>query len=170
VALVERSLMGGDCLNVGCVPSKSVIRTARAWHEARRAAEQFGGPRAEGDGDFAAAMHRLRAVRSHFAPVDGAPRFTALGVDVFLGQARFTGPDAVQVDDGGAGATLRFRRAVVAAGARAAVPDVPGLAESAYYTNETISRSTAALSTWWCWAAGRSGASWRRRSRGWARA
>ena len=134
VALVERSLMGGDCLNVGCVPSKSVIRAARAWHEARGAAERFGGPRVEGDGDFAAAVGRLREVRAHFAPVDGAPRFAGLGVDVFLGQARFTGPDAVEVG----GRTLRFRRAVIAAGARAAVPDVPGLAESAYYTNETI--------------------------------
>ncbi len=134
VALVERSLMGGDCLNVGCVPSKSVIRAARAWHEARTARARFGGPAAEGDGDFAAAMARLRAVRAHFAPVDGAPRFRGLGVDVFLGQARFAAPDAVEVG----GRRLRFRRAVVAAGARASVPDVPGLAESAFYTNETI--------------------------------
>ncbi|GJG86908.1 mercuric reductase [Gemmatimonadetes bacterium T265] len=134
VALVERSLMGGDCLNVGCVPSKSVIRAARAWQDARAAAERFGGPRAEGDGDFAAVMERLRGVRAGLAPVDGAPRFRGLGVDVFLGDARFVGPDAVEVD----GARLAFRRAVIAAGARAAVPDVPGLRDSAYYTNETI--------------------------------
>ncbi len=134
VALVERSLMGGDCLNVGCVPSKSVIRAARAWGEARGAAERFGGPAVAGEGNFAAAMARLRAVRAGMAPVDGAPRFRSLGVDVFLGDARFVGPDAAEVD----GARLHFRRAVVAAGARATVPDVPGLRESAYYTNETI--------------------------------
>ncbi len=134
VALVERSLMGGDCLNVGCVPSKSVIRAARAWHDARRAAERFGGPRADGDGDFVAAMERLRDVRAGLAPVDGAPRFRELGVDVFLGDARFVAPDAVEVD----GARLTFRRAVIAAGARAAVPDVPGLRDAPYYTNETI--------------------------------
>ena len=138
VALVERSLMGGDCLNVGCVPSKSVIRAARAWHEARAAAGRFGGPRTAGDGDFAAAMGRLREVRAGFAPIDGAPRFAGLGVDVFLGQARFVAPDAVEVDGDRGRARLHFRRAVVAAGARAAVPDVPGLAGSPYYTNETI--------------------------------
>ncbi len=134
VALVERSLMGGDCLNVGCVPSKSVIRAARAWREAREARARFAGPAVAGDGDFAAVMRRLREVRAGIAPADSAPRFRGLGVDVFLGEGRFVAPDAVEV----AGARLAFRRAVVAAGARAAVPDVPGLAESAYYTNETI--------------------------------
>jgi pyruvate/2-oxoglutarate dehydrogenase complex dihydrolipoamide dehydrogenase (E3) component len=134
VALVERSLMGGDCLNVGCVPSKSVIRAARAWREARDARARFAGPAVAGDGDFAAAMHRLREVRAHLAPIDGAERFRGLGVDVFLGDGRFVAPDAVEVG----GARLRFRRAVIAAGARAAVPDVPGLAESDFYTNETI--------------------------------
>jgi pyruvate/2-oxoglutarate dehydrogenase complex dihydrolipoamide dehydrogenase (E3) component len=134
VALVERSLMGGDCLNVGCVPSKSVIRAARAWREARDARARFAGPGAAGDGDFAGAMRRLREVRARISPVDGAPRFRDLGVDVFLGQARFVAPDAVEVG----GRRLAFRRAVVAAGARASVPDVPGLAESAFYTNETI--------------------------------
>jgi pyruvate/2-oxoglutarate dehydrogenase complex dihydrolipoamide dehydrogenase (E3) component len=126
--------MGGDCLNVGCVPSKSVIRAARAWREARDARARFAGPAVAGDGDFAAAMHRLREVRAHLAPIDGAERFRGLGVDVFLGDGRFVAPDAVEVG----GARLRFRRAVIAAGARAAVPDVPGLAESDFYTNETI--------------------------------
>lgn len=138
VALVERSLMGGDCLNVGCVPSKSVIRAAHAWHEARGAADRFGGPRAEGDGSFAAAMRRLREVRADLAPIDGAARFAGLGVDVFLGQARFVGPDAVAVEGPAGAARLRFRRAVIATGARAAVPDVPGLADAPYFTNETI--------------------------------
>ena len=134
VALVERSLMGGDCLNVGCVPSKSVIRAARAWQDARTAAKRFGGPQATGEGEFGAVMERLRGVRAGMAPIDGAPRFRELGVDVFLGDARFVAPDAIEVD----GARLAFRRAVIAAGARAAVPDVPGLRDAPYYTNETI--------------------------------
>jgi len=134
VALVERHLLGGDCLNVGCVPSKALIRAARAWHEARLARTRFGGPEAHGDGDFAAVMERLRRLRAGIAPHDGAERFRGLGVDVFLGQGRFVAADAVEV----AGARLRFRRAAIATGARAAVPDVPGLASAGYRTNETI--------------------------------
>jgi pyruvate/2-oxoglutarate dehydrogenase complex dihydrolipoamide dehydrogenase (E3) component len=134
VALVERHRLGGDCLNVGCVPSKGVIAAARAWHDARTAATRFGGPAAPGDGDFAAALERMRRLRADLSPVDGAPRFASLGVDVFFGEGRFTAPDRVAVG----GATLRFRRAVVATGARAAVPPVPGLAEAGYLTNETI--------------------------------
>lgn len=134
VALVERHLMGGDCLNVGCVPSKAVLRAARAWAGARGAAAAFGGPAATGDGDFAAVMRRMRELRARIAPVDGAPRYRDLGIDVFLGEGRFTGRDTLAVG----GATLRFRRAVIATGARAAVPPVPGLAEAAPRTNETI--------------------------------
>ncbi|HEX2252633.1 MAG TPA: mercuric reductase [Thermoanaerobaculia bacterium] len=134
VALVERSLMGGDCLNVGCVPSKGMIRAARAWSEARRTAERFGGPAAEGAGDFAAAMERMRRLRADMARHDSAERFAELGVDVFLGHGRFVAPDAVEVD----GRRLRFRRAVVATGARAAAPPIPGLAEAGYLTNETV--------------------------------
>lgn len=134
VALVERSLMGGDCLNVGCVPSKAVLRAARGWSEARRAAERFGGPAAAGDGDFAAAMERMRRLRAGIAPHDSAARFRDLGIDVFLGDGRFVAPDAVEV----AGQRLVFRRAVVATGARALVPPIDGLADSGYRTNETI--------------------------------
>lgn len=134
VALVERHLMGGDCLNVGCVPSKAVIRASRAWADARGAAERFSGPASAGDGDFAAVMERMRRLRAGIAHVDGAPRFRDLGVDVFLGDGRFTSGETVEV----AGATLRFRRAVVATGARAAVPPIPGLAEAGYLTNETV--------------------------------
>jgi pyruvate/2-oxoglutarate dehydrogenase complex dihydrolipoamide dehydrogenase (E3) component len=134
VALVERSLMGGDCLNVGCVPSKAVIRAARGWSEARRAADRFGGPEAAGDGDFTAAMARMRRLRAGIAPHDGAARFRDLGIDVFLGDGRFVAPDAVEV----AGQRLAFRRAVVATGARALVPPIEGLEGSGYRTNETI--------------------------------
>jgi pyruvate/2-oxoglutarate dehydrogenase complex dihydrolipoamide dehydrogenase (E3) component len=134
VALVERHLMGGDCLNVGCVPSKALIRAADAWHEARCAAERFGGPAASGMPSFAAAMERMRRLRAGLSPHDGAVRFRGLGVDVFLGDARFVGRDAVEV----AGRRLRFRRAVVATGARPAVPAVAGLEEAGYRTNETL--------------------------------
>jgi pyruvate/2-oxoglutarate dehydrogenase complex dihydrolipoamide dehydrogenase (E3) component len=134
VALIERHLMGGDCLNVGCVPSKGVIRAARAWHAARRAQADFGGPAVTGPGDFAAAMERMRRIRAHISAVDGAPRYSSLGIDVFIGQGTFTGPDRVAVGD----ATLRFRRAVIAAGARAASIPVPGLTDVGFRTNENI--------------------------------
>jgi pyruvate/2-oxoglutarate dehydrogenase complex dihydrolipoamide dehydrogenase (E3) component len=139
VALVERHLMGGDCLNVGCVPSKGVIRAARAWQEARQAAGRFGGPRADGGEDFAAAMARMRRLRAGISVHDGARRFAGLGVDVFLGHGRFVSPEEVEVTgEGGDVARLRFRRAVVATGGRPTAPPVPGLAEAGYRTNETI--------------------------------
>jgi pyruvate/2-oxoglutarate dehydrogenase complex dihydrolipoamide dehydrogenase (E3) component len=134
VALVERAFLGGDCLNVGCVPSKALIRAARAFAEVRDA-DGYGiavppGARV----DFPAVMERMRLLRASLAPNDSAYRFRRLGVDVFFGQARFAGPDRVEVG----GQTLRFSRAVIATGARAARPDVPGLAEAGYLTNETV--------------------------------
>ena len=113
VALVERHLMGGDCLNVGCVPSKSIIRAARAL-SAVREAERFGidvppGTRV----DFTQVMRRMRRIRSQIAPHDSAQRYAGeLGVDVYLGEARFSGPDRLEV----AGAELSFARAVIATG------------------------------------------------------
>ena len=134
VAILERHLMGGDCLNVGCVPSKGVIRAARSWQEARQAAERFGGPGADGNGNFGAVMERMRRLRAGISVHDSAARFRGLGIDVFLGDGRFVGPDVVEVG----GKRLRFRRAVIATGGRAAVPPIPGLAEAGYLTNETI--------------------------------
>lgn len=138
VALVERGLMGGDCLNVGCVPSKALIRAARAWHDARTTPARFGAADADGPtptaDDFEAALARLRRLRARIAPVDGAPRFRDLGVDVFLGQARFVDGETIEVD----GRRLRFRRAVIATGGRAALPPVPGLADVGCLTNETV--------------------------------
>jgi pyruvate/2-oxoglutarate dehydrogenase complex dihydrolipoamide dehydrogenase (E3) component len=134
VALVERHLMGGDCLNVGCVPSKAIIRAARAWHEAREAHRHFGGPAAVERGDFGAVMERMRRIRADLSPVDGVHRFRELGVDVFLGDGRFVGPTAVEVG----GKRLEFRRAVIATGGRPQVPDIPGLEAGSYQTNETI--------------------------------
>jgi pyruvate/2-oxoglutarate dehydrogenase complex dihydrolipoamide dehydrogenase (E3) component len=134
VALVERELLGGDCLNVGCVPSKALIRAARAAAQVRDAA-QFGihvppGVRV----DFAGAMERMRRLRAGISDHDSAARFRGLGVDVYLGQGVFTGPNTVEV----AGQTLRFRRAVIATGARADRPAIPGLAEAGFLTNETV--------------------------------
>ena len=139
VALVERHLMGGDCLNVGCVPSKSLVRAARAWAAGRRGG-QFGlAPQEAPRGDFGAVMERMRRVRAGLSGIDSAQRFTGLGVDVFLAAGRFTGPDTVAAD----GTTLRFSRAAICTGARAAAPPVPGLAEAGYLTNETLFSLTA---------------------------
>jgi pyruvate/2-oxoglutarate dehydrogenase complex dihydrolipoamide dehydrogenase (E3) component len=134
VALIERDLMGGDCLNVGCVPSKALISAARAA-AAVRSADTFGiRVPCEPQTDFGAVMQRLRRLRSEIAPNDSVSRFAALGVDVYLGSGRFTGPDTINV----AGQTLRFKKAVIATGARAARPETPGLAEAGYLTNETV--------------------------------
>ena len=139
VALVERDLMGGDCLNVGCVPSKGLLRAARAVADVGGAAAF--GVRLTGEAtvDFPAAMERMRHIRAGLSPLDSAARFRGLGVDVFLGAGAFTGSDAVAVGD----VTLRFKKAVIATGARAAVPAVPGLAEAGYLTNETVFSLTA---------------------------
>jgi pyruvate/2-oxoglutarate dehydrogenase complex dihydrolipoamide dehydrogenase (E3) component len=134
VALVERGLMGGDCLNVGCVPSKGLIRAGRAVADVRGAGE-FGVRVPSGAStDFGAVMDRMRRLRAKISRVDSAARFRGLGVDVFFGAARFSGPDTVDV----AGVTLRFKKAVIATGARAAEPPIPGLAEAGYLTNETV--------------------------------
>jgi pyruvate/2-oxoglutarate dehydrogenase complex dihydrolipoamide dehydrogenase (E3) component len=139
VALVERHLMGGDCLNVGCVPSKAIIRAARAWHEARESQRLFGGPPAVEPGDFGAVMERMRRIRADLSPVDSVHRFRELGVDVFLGDGRFGGPSAVEIG----GNRLEFRRAVIATGGRPDVPEIPGLGTAGYLTNETIFSLTA---------------------------
>src|SRR5262245_28567657 len=133
VALIERDLMGGDCLNVGCVPSKTLLRAARAVTEIRKAKE-FGIRVPEPEVDFAAVMERVRRVRAELSAVDAAQRFRGLGVDVFLGEARFVNEDTVEVN----GAKLRFGRCVIATGARPVIPDIPGLKESRWFTNETI--------------------------------
>ena len=141
VALIERHLLGGDCLNTGCVPSKALIRAARAAHEARTG-EVYGlGPDPQGAlPDFAAIMTRMRRLRAEISRHDSARRFRdQLGVDVFLGEARFTGADCVEV----AGRQLTFHRAALCTGARAALPDIPGLAGAEPLTNETLFTLTA---------------------------
>ncbi len=134
VALVERELLGGDCLNVGCVPSKGLLSAARAWQESREAESRFAGPSVAGEGDFADVMERMRRLRADISHVDSAQRFRDLGVDVFLGDARFVAADAVEVGQ----ERLIFRRAVIATGGRAAAPPIPGLDKVPYLTNESI--------------------------------
>lgn len=141
VALIERNLLGGDCLNVGCVPSKGLIRAGRAIHDARQA-RRFGVRGGEAlDIDFAAAMERMQQVRAGISDHDSARRFSEeLGVDVFFGQGRFSGPETIEVG----GKTLRFKRAAVCTGARAAAPPIPGIKETGYLTNETVFSLAAA--------------------------
>lgn len=134
VALIERHLMGGDCLNVGCVPSKALIRCARAYADVRDAGAFGVGTDGKPHVDFAAVMERMRRLRAGIAPHDSAERFSRLGIDVFLGQARFEGPGRISV----AGQTLEYAKAVIATGARAADLPIPGLAEAGYLTNETV--------------------------------
>ncbi len=134
VALVEKHLMGGDCLNVGCVPSKGMIRAARAWAALRRAGD-FGVHIPDGpQGDFAAAMARMRRLRARISHTDSARRYQNLGVDIFIGTGSFVGPDAIEVD----GKRLAFARAAICTGARAAALPIPGLEEAGYLTNETV--------------------------------
>jgi len=134
VALVEKGLMGGDCLNVGCVPSKSVLRSSRAIGEIRRAPD-LGVRVPEGaEADFPAVMERMRSIRARISRHDSAERFRKLGVDVFFGEGRFRGRDTVSVGD----RTLRFKKAVIATGARAAELPIDGLPEAGFLTNETV--------------------------------
>jgi len=134
VALIEKNLMGGDCLNVGCVPSKTMIRSSRVYADIRDA-HQFGIHVPDGtEVNFAAVMERMRQIRAGISHHDSAKRFQQLGVDVFLGKAHFCGPDTVEVK----GKRLRFKKAVIATGARATPPSIPGLAEAGYLTNETV--------------------------------
>jgi pyruvate/2-oxoglutarate dehydrogenase complex dihydrolipoamide dehydrogenase (E3) component len=135
VALIERHLLGGDCLNYGCVPSKGIIRAAKAIHYVRTSPE-FGIATGEGVSiDFATAMKRMRLIRADISAHDSARRFRdELGVDVFFGVASFVGTDAVEVE----GKRLNFAKAAICTGARGAELPIPGLAEAGYLTNETI--------------------------------
>ena len=134
VALIEKHLMGGDCLNVGCVPSKCLIRSAKLYADIRDAAD-YGINVPKGvKVDFPAVMQRMRRLRASIAPHDSVERFSGLGIDIFLGTGRFSGPDTVEVD----GKTLRFARAAITTGGRAVRPPIEGLDEVGYLTNETV--------------------------------
>jgi len=134
VALVERHLLGGDCLNVGCVPSKAIIRTSWLYAEMRDA-ERYGAQvPADMRVTFADVTERMRSIRARISRADSVQRLAAAGVDVFFGEARFTGTDALTVD----GLKLRFRKAMIATGSRPDTPAIPGLAEAGFLTNENV--------------------------------
>jgi pyruvate/2-oxoglutarate dehydrogenase complex dihydrolipoamide dehydrogenase (E3) component len=133
VVLVERGLMGGDCLNFGCVPSKSLLAAARLADLARRAAA-LGITSARPEVDFAAAADGVQGVIAAIAPNDSVERFEGLGVRVLRREARFTSPSTIRAGD----IEIRPRRFVIAAGSFPAVPAIPGLADVRYLTNETI--------------------------------
>jgi pyruvate/2-oxoglutarate dehydrogenase complex dihydrolipoamide dehydrogenase (E3) component len=136
VALIEAHMMGGDCLNTGCVPSKALIRCAKAIREVKGGAE-YGvvvDPAAVGV-DFGKIMERMRHLRADIAPVDSAPRFSKeLGIDVFQGKAEFISRNQVKVN----GQVLKFAKCTIATGGRARCPPVPGLKECEYLDNATL--------------------------------
>lgn len=134
VAIIERHLMGGDCLVTGCIPSKGMISAARVASVLYRA-KDYGIRVPQGAAvDFPAVMERMRKLRARIAPADSVRNMAEAGADVYLGEARFTGKDTVEVD----GKTLTFARAVIAAGGRAIEPPIPGLKDAGFLTNETL--------------------------------
>jgi pyruvate/2-oxoglutarate dehydrogenase complex dihydrolipoamide dehydrogenase (E3) component len=137
-ALIERYLTGGDCLVSGCVPSKGMISAARVAATVYGADAYGVDVRPGTQVDFPTVMERMRRLRARISPADSVQHLQGMGVDVFLGEGRFTGPDTVEVD----GKVLRFSRAVIATGARAEVPPIPGLSEAGFLTNETVFQLT----------------------------
>jgi pyruvate/2-oxoglutarate dehydrogenase complex dihydrolipoamide dehydrogenase (E3) component len=133
VALIERNLMGGDCLNFGCVPSKALISSARLIQQIRKS-EKWGLEQQSPEFVFEKVFERMRARRAKIAPNDSQERFESLGVDVFQGKARFVSAHEVEVN----GQRLRARNFVIATGSRAAVPKIKGIDDVPYFTNETI--------------------------------
>ncbi len=139
VALVEKHLMGGDCLNVGCIPSKGMIRSSRVIAEVREASSH-GIRIPEGtEANFSAVMERVRKLRAVISHHDSAERYKSLGIDVFFGEAQFKTSNSVEVG----GEILKFKKAVIATGARAAHPPIPGLQEAGFLTNETVFNLTS---------------------------
>ena len=133
VALIERNLMGGDCLNFGCVPSKALISSARLIQQIRES-KKWGLDRQEPRFVFERVFERMRARRAKIAPNDSQERFESLGVDVFRGEAHFVSPQEIEVD----GQRLRAKNFVIATGSRAAIPEIDGMNLIPFFTNETI--------------------------------
>ncbi|MEO0836470.1 MAG: mercuric reductase [Cyanobacteria bacterium J06642_3] len=134
VAMIEKNLMGGDCLNVGCVPSKCLIRSSRVVAEMRQSLPLGIQPPDKIEVDFPAVMARMRQVRTKISPVDSAVAAKKSGVDVFFGEAKFKNENTITVG----GQDLKFKKAVIAAGARAVRPKIDGIEEAGYLTNETV--------------------------------
>jgi pyruvate/2-oxoglutarate dehydrogenase complex dihydrolipoamide dehydrogenase (E3) component len=137
VVLVEKGLMGGDCLNYGCVPSKALIVAAKAAH-GQRHASALGVADVVPEIDFAKVNRHVREAIEAIAPNDSAERFTALGVEVVKGEACFKDERSVVVGTAEGDREIRARRFVIATGSSPAIPAIPGLDEAGYLTNETI--------------------------------
>lgn len=138
VTLVEAHRMGGDCLHTGCVPSKALLRAAKAAQQVREA-PRFGVTAGAPQVDFAAVMRHVKGAIDAIAPHDSVERYTGLGVEVLQGHARLTGPWSVEVTAAdGTKQTLTTRSIVIAAGAAPVLPPVPGLADAGPLTSETL--------------------------------
>ncbi|MEQ9367575.1 MAG: mercuric reductase [Coleofasciculus chthonoplastes F3-SA18-01] len=134
VALVEKHLMGGDCLNVGCVPSKCIIRSSRVIAEMKDAGAFGVHPPEKIEVNFPAVMERMRKLRAGISHHDSAQRFQKIGIDVFLGEGHFLRNNRIEVGD----KILRYKKAVIATGARALRPSIEGIEEAGFLTNETV--------------------------------
>lgn len=133
VGLIEKSAMGGDCLNTGCVPSKALLRTARLLAEAKDS-QRYGVRGMTADFDFADAMERVQRIIQRIAPHDSIERYTGLGVQVITGEATVVSPWEVEVN----GKRLSARSLIIATGARPLVPPIPGLDIAHYLTSDTV--------------------------------
>jgi pyruvate/2-oxoglutarate dehydrogenase complex dihydrolipoamide dehydrogenase (E3) component len=133
VVLFEKGEMGGDCLNTGCVPSKALIAAGGRAH-AMRTADVFGVASVAAQVDWPSVKAHIRHVIETIAPIDSQERFEGLGCTVVREHARFTGPRTVE----SASVSVKARRIVVAAGGRAALPEIPGIETVGALTNETI--------------------------------
>ncbi|AIE73940.1 MULTISPECIES: mercuric reductase [unclassified Synechocystis] len=134
VALIEKNLMGGDCLNFGCVPSKALISSARVVGMVNYADSLGVKKPAKIEVDFPAVMARMRKIRAGISHHDSAQRFRDLGIDVFLGQGHFLKNNCIEVGE----AVLPYKKAVIATGARAVRPNILGIEEVGFLTNETV--------------------------------
>ncbi len=138
VTLVEKHQMGGDCLNTGCVPSKALIKTARVLTQIRRA-KDYGLRSATAEFDFAEVMERVQRVVRTIEPHDSVERFTGLGVECVMGEAKMVSPWEVEVREAGGGTRrLTTRSIVIAAGASPFVPPIPGLDAMGHLTSDTL--------------------------------
>jgi dihydrolipoamide dehydrogenase len=138
VTLVEKHEMGGDCLNTGCVPSKALIKTARVLAQMRRARE-YGLKSAVAEFDFAEVMERVQRVVKTIEPHDSVERFTQLGVECVMGEAKMVSPWEVEIRKvDGSTRRLTTRSIVIAAGAAPFVPPIPGIDQVGYLTSDTL--------------------------------
>ena len=132
-AIISETLAGGDCLNFGCVPSKALLHCAKVYREAKNSHDWLVGA-GNLTLDFGKVMERMRELRAKIAPADSHTATVGAGADVYQGRGRFVGPHELEVN----GKRLRFRKAVIATGGRALIPDIEGLDTVPYLTNFSL--------------------------------